>query len=798
MKTKYKILAIIMIVIQLVNILGNFSYSLANIKEGDTVLLKGDHECHSLLEYWMQDYQKWSYKIVWYVYYNDPETNEKHPAFCIEPQKNGVGTGYDGYDTYITKENDNRIWRILNNGYMGSNYTSWNLECDDDFYSATKVALHSLAEGVAPVDKYILGNRSVDGNTVEEIQRRGAKVLDVAQKLYEYGVNGTEVYSAPTVNINKNGEPKTETIQSNSYYIQNYLVSANKNLKSYYINIENFPNGTKILNSKNEEINNAEEGNFKIAIPINEINQDINGIVNVKDAMIKTNPIYFCRSSIPGAQSYITYTNGYEIANASTNLEVKSNNANIKISKIDKETKKPIAGVTFQIKNNEGTEISKITTNKNGVAILNNINPQKVIIKELNVPEPYILSKEEKEVTLAWGKTSEVTFENERKKGNLKVIKVDEDNNEIVLEGVEFDLLDEKGEIVQKLITNKDGIVYANNLDIGNYILRETKTKKEYNLTEDKKIEIKWKETTELTVKNQKKKGKIEVYKTDSENKKILLENVAFEILDNNKKYLQTIITNKEGYAQTKDLPIGNYYIREVKTQDRYILRQEIISVEVKDKQISTVKITNDKKKGQIEIYKVDKDNNKIKLEDVEFNVLDSKGKIVDTLKTNKEGYAITKKLPIGEYKVIETKTQENYVLNEEPIKIEVKYGKIQTLKLKNEKIKGKIRIIKISEDDNLINGNKKGTPIENVTFHIINEKGEVVQKCITNKEGIILTDNLAIGKYIIKEIQTDKDYELDKNNYEIEIIENEKIEEITITNKSKKPEPKKLPRTGF
>ena len=162
-------------------------------------------ECDSLLEYWMADHNKWSYKIVWYVYYIDEQTGNKYPAFCVEPAKEGVGTGYDEYNVTISKEKDNGIWRILSKGYMGSNYKNWNLECDDDLYSATKVAIHSYTEKIAPKDKYILGNRSVDGNTVEEIQRRGAKVLEVSQSLYEYGINGKEVYEEPQVNIVKNG-----------------------------------------------------------------------------------------------------------------------------------------------------------------------------------------------------------------------------------------------------------------------------------------------------------------------------------------------------------------------------------------------------------------------------------------------------------------------------------------------------------------------------------------------------------------------------------------------------------------
>ena len=207
-----KTISILLIVIQLMALFSSFNTVNANIKEGDIVKLKGDHECDSLLEYFMTKEERWSYKIVWYVYYIDSVTQERYPAFCVEPAKKGVGTGYDSYNTTISKETDNAIWRILSKGYMGSNWTEWNLECDDDLYSATKIALHSYKDQIAPKDKYILGNRSVDGNTVEEIQRRGSKVLEVAQTLYDYGINGKETYEAPQISIQTENEYKLEII----------------------------------------------------------------------------------------------------------------------------------------------------------------------------------------------------------------------------------------------------------------------------------------------------------------------------------------------------------------------------------------------------------------------------------------------------------------------------------------------------------------------------------------------------------------------------------------------------------
>ena len=796
-----KILIILMLVIQILQISGNFLYSEATIKEGDFVVLQADHECDSVLEYWMEDFKKWSYKIVWYVYYIDKEDNNKYPAFCIEPQKEGVGTGYESYEALVKEENRNSIWRILNKGYMGSTYQEWNLECDDDLYSATKVALHSIAEQIEPKAKYVLGNRSVDGNTVEEIRRRGEKVLNVAQSLYEYGINGTETYVSPKINITKVEEAKIEKIGDISYYIQDYKVTANKYLKSYQVEIQNFPIGTKILNIQNQEQFELSNNLFKIAIPIEKIKQDINGTIKIKDAKIKTNPIFYCQSSIKEAQSYVTYTNGYEIADTSTTFELKANNANLKIEKIDKETKLPIANVTFEILDENRNKIIEVTTNEKGIANLSNLYPQTVIIKEIKVPDKYVLSNEEKKIELEFGKVSSITFENEKKKGNLKIVKVDKDNNEIKLENVEFKLLDSNKKVVDTIVTNKNGEAYIKNLEIGTYTLKETKTNKEYNLSEDRKIEIKWNKTKVEKIENEKKKGQIEIYKTDKENSKQKLEGVVFEILDKNKQRIETIITNKDGYAISSNLPIGNYFLKEIKTNNKYILSNDILKVEIKDKDITTIIVENEKKKGQIEVYKVDKDNNQIKLENVEFEIIDNNNKVVGKIKTNKEGYAISSKLPIGEYYIKEIKTNDKYVLDEEKIKVEVEYGKIKTLKLTNEKIKGKIQILKISKDNNLINGNKKGMPIESVEFEIRNKNGEVVEKLVTSKDGIATSSRLEIGTYIIKEIKAHKDYHISDKEYKVEILENEKIEQITITNISKeppKPEEPKLPRTGF
>ncbi len=604
-KITKKVLIILLLIIQILQITGNmFSTVQASIKEGDTIELEGDHECDSLVEYWMEDYQKWSYKIVWYVYYTDEEEGVRYPAFCVEPAKQGVGTGYDSYETTISKEKDNKIWRVLNKGYMGSTYKEWNLECDDDFYSATKIALHSLVEGIAPKDKYVLGDRSVDGNSVEEIRRRGAKVLEVSQKLYEYGINGKEVYETPRVSISAQGEYKKETIGNTLYYVQNYKVTGNKNLKSYEVEIKDFPSGTKILDSKNKEKNILSENYFKVAIPINKIQKDIDGRINIKNAYVKTNPVFFCKSKIEDAQSYATYTSGYEKASTNTSLKIKSNKCNLEILKIDQETKEPIANVTFKIKNKNGDVLGKVTTNEKGIAKLEGLEPQNVIIKEIEVPANYVLSKKEKEVTLKWGEKTTVEFENELKKGNLRIIKVDKDNNEILLEGVKFEIYDKNGKLVKEVVTDEKGEVNINDLPIGDYTIKEKETKEGYKPTEEKEIEIKWKETTIIKIENEKQKGQIKIIKVSEDDNKINgdlkgtpLKDVVFELKREDGELVGTYVTDKEGIILTEELELGKYILKETKTNKNYILNEEehIVQIE-KDGEISEITITNKSK----------------------------------------------------------------------------------------------------------------------------------------------------------------------------------------------------------
>ena len=79
------------------------------------------------------------------------------------------------------------------------------------------------------------------------------------------------------------------------------------------------------------------------------------------------------------------------------------------------------------------------------------------------------------EVDIEWNKTTSKTIENEYKKGNIKIIKTDAETNKGI-EGVTFELQKNDGTVVATATTNAQGIANFNNIRIGEYKLKETKT----------------------------------------------------------------------------------------------------------------------------------------------------------------------------------------------------------------------------------------------------------------------------------------------------------------------------------
>lgn len=601
---------VILSIIVLTNMLPVYAVS---FEENKIIKLETDHECISVLKYKDRDVLK----NIFYVFYKEPETGEKCPAFCVEPEKNGIGTsGMNNYEVSLKVLKDERLWRILYKGYMGSTYKDFNLECDDDLYYATKVAVHCLVEGVSPKERYEVPHRVGKGENVslEEVQRRGAKVLEISQKIYDYGINGKETYAKPSIKAVKKYEPKIENINNTEYYVFYYELNSNRDIEKCKINIENFPEKTKVFNMENKEIVELSKSEFKLAIPTKNIKKDINGIIKIIDAKIKTYPVFYANAYSEEYQDYITYADKVENISSKQNLEINAYQSTIKIVKLEEETQKPIKGVKFSAKYlDTNEEIGQFTTDEKGEIIINKLRQGEIGITEIETVGDYKIDTDTKKIELGFKQDKEIKIYNKLKKGKLKVIKVDKDDSNIKLEGVKFNLLNEKKEGIKELTTNENGEIELNNLIIGKYYLKEIETDKDYVLNEEIiEIRIEDDKISEIIVQNEKIKGQIQIEKISEDRNNILdkevgspIANAKFNIYKDNGKLVEQIITNKDGIALSSKLEKGKYAVQEVETGKWYILDDKKYNAEInKNEEIVKLKITNKSQNPKVDILK--------------------------------------------------------------------------------------------------------------------------------------------------------------------------------------------------
>ncbi len=774
MKTNTKLIYIILILIILLNSLAPFTKAYS-IKIGDYTTLHKEKELPGFVQYKSNGLLK----IVMRVYYKDPSTGERLDAFCLEPLKDGVGTGAgDSYVTEISKNiDDMRVWRALYHGYLGVNWQNTSVESDDDWYFVNKLVIHCIKEENSPKSKYMVPTHIANsdlqiGLTLEDIQRRGKKILDEAETLYNYALSSTDQYQTAVINLEKSGN----SYISENNLVQNFNLTSNKELKSYDISLENFPEETTYTKSGNT---------ITVKIPTKNITEDINGNIKITNAQVKTCPAFYADALNSDYQDYVVVATPYEVATTSTKCLLKTNNASIEILKQDAQTKKAIPNTTLEI-SKDGKVVATVKTGSNGKATVQNLYPGTYQVKETIANENYVLSGEIKTVKLEYNKTATITFENTRKTGNLKLIKVDKDNHKIALGNVEFDLYsEEQGKVIGTYCTNADGEILVENLRVGNYSWIEKKTNKWYLLKLDETgVEVKADQTEETLIENELKKGQIKVIKVDLDNNEVKLKDVEFNVLDENGNILETIKTNENGEALTKRYPIRDFEkltIQETKTLQNYVLNEKPQTVVLKQGEISNITFTNEKKKGKVKVIKVDLDNNEIRLPNVEFNIYDEEGKIVDTLITNENGEAVSKDLPVDEtYTIKETKTLQNYVLNEEPQTVVLKQDEITNITFTNEKQKGKVKVIKVDLDNNEIR-------LPNVEFNIYDEEGKIVDTLITNENGEAVSKDLPVDKtYTIKETKTLQNYVLSEEPQTV-VLKQGEITNITFTNEKVK-----------
>ncbi|PEW92290.1 hypothetical protein CN447_11040 [Bacillus thuringiensis] len=276
--------------------------------------------------------------------------------------------------------------------------------------------------------------------------------------------------------------------------------------------------------------------------------------------------------------------------------------------------------------------------------------------------------------------------------------------------------------------------------------------------------------------------GKVKIKKVDSNNDNKKLVGAKFKIEDLNGKIVGELVTNEDGEAISKDLPIGNYTLVEKEAPKGYELSKDKIAVKVEKDAEVEIKIGNKKlpdPMGKMKLVKVDISDKNKKLAGAKFHIEDAKGKVVGELITDEKGEMISKDLPIGNYTLVEIEAPKGYELLKDKIAVKIEKDTVVEIKIENKKLPdptGQFEIEKVDDKDSELK-------LKGAVFQVLDKEGKELSRLITDEKGKVISNQLAIGKYTIKEIKAPNGYMLLRDPIEIEITEAVKTQKITVKN---------------
>ena len=349
-----------------------------------------------------------------------------------------------------------------------------------------------------------------------------------------------------------------------------------------------------------------------------------------------------------------------------------------KLSSLDRKT--PLKGVTFKITTATGEfvpdENGKISSNglyytdKNGQIILKGVTGTLVVTEEKSI-DGYTIDENTRTQTVVVNPddTQSLYFYN-APIGGVELIKVNAADKTQRIPNTTFEIRRvSDGGLMDTVTTGPDGRVYAP-LASDSYYAVETEAGKGFQLdntpiyftVEDGKM-------TTKTVTNKAISG-ILIHKVNAITGEGI-PGVTFLLYDGNHRPIGEYSSDQRGYVYIDNLTeSGRYYLRELENEG-YVSDTELKTVYVRSGEVTELTWENTPICGQIQIIKKSANDNPINglpagtlLEGAVFEIYDKAGNVVDTIKSDRNGRAVSKTLPLSRYTVREIKAPANYSIN--------------------------------------------------------------------------------------------------------------------------------------
>ena len=392
----------------------------------------------------------------------------------------------------------------------------------------------------------------------------------------------------------------------------------------------------------------------------------------------------------------------------------------VTVLKKEKDTERVLAGGVFglytsdDIKNAKGEVLlekdslieQRVTDEKGQITFTADLPVDgKYYVKEIFAPDGFVTTEEVQEFTFEYAGEDQAevsydfTFENQPT--TVELSKTDLTTGK-ELPGAHLKVTDSDGNTVDEWTSTEESHVIKELVVGKKYTMTETKPADGYVTAESITFTV---ENTAEVQKHEMKDDvtKVEISKTDITGE-TEIPGAKLTILDKDDQVVESWTSTEEAHYIEK-LPIGKYTLREEQAPKGYILTSDV-SFEVKDTgEIQKVAMKDDTAKGKVILNKTDKSSGE-PLKGVEFELRDSKGKVLETLKTDAAGHAESKLYEIATFKngkydtaikyyLVETKTLDGYTLDQTKHEVTFAYA-----------------------DDS--------TPVVEVTFNLTNEKPEV------------------------------------------------------------------------
>ena len=392
----------------------------------------------------------------------------------------------------------------------------------------------------------------------------------------------------------------------------------------------------------------------------------------------------------------------------------------VTVVKKEKDTDRVLAGGVFglytseDIKNAKGEVLlekdslieQRVTDEKGQITFTADLPVDgKYYVKEIFAPDGFVTTEEVQEFTFEYAGEDQAevnydfTFENQPT--TVELSKTDLTTGK-ELPGAHLKVTDSDGNTVDEWISTEEFHVIKELVVGKEYTMTETKPADGYVTAESITFTV---ENTAEVQKHEMKDDvtKVQISKTDITGE-TEIPGAKLTVLDKDDQVVESWTSSEEAHYIEK-LPIGKYTLREEQAPKGYLMTADV-TFEVKDTgEIQKVAMKDDTAKGKVILNKTDKSSGE-PLKGVEFELRDSKGKVLETLKTDAAGHAESKLYESATFKngkydtaikyyLVETKTLDGYTLDQTKHEVTFAYA-------------------------------NDSTPVVEVTFNLTNEKPEV------------------------------------------------------------------------